>query len=188
MYDGIKVRTEFVREMLHEIIKPVVIASNDYIHNENRPVPPALDVAVLLLGTALAESGLREIRQGPTDEAHDALSFWQIEPATHLDIWHNFLLYRPRLQHAIEISTGMRISCCDMSAPDWWLSANARYACWMARVCYMREPDKIPNLLTAKSITPFAALWKKIYNTAGGKGTEAHFLKAWMGEVEEVKL
>ena len=47
----------------------------------------------LLLGTALQETGLRNIQQvgGP------ALGYFQMEPATHDDIWENFLAYRPDL-------------------------------------------------------------------------------------------
>ncbi len=47
----------------------------------------------LLLATAIQESHLTHRKQigGP------ALSYFQIEPKTHNDIWDNFLKYRPQL-------------------------------------------------------------------------------------------
>ena len=48
----------------------------------------------LILGTAIVESGLTYLKQhgdGP------ALGLWQVEPATHEDLYTNFLNYRPEL-------------------------------------------------------------------------------------------
>ena len=48
----------------------------------------------LLLGTAVQESRITYLRQlgnGP------ALGLFQMEPATHNDIWDNFLEYKPEL-------------------------------------------------------------------------------------------
>ncbi len=54
----------------------------------------------LLLGTALIESNLIHRRQlglgGP------ALSFFQMESATHNDIWENFLKYRAKLAGCVK--------------------------------------------------------------------------------------
>lgn len=51
----------------------------------------------LLLGTAIQESGLVHVRQvgGP------ALGYWQMEPATHDDIWASFVQHRPELRRAL---------------------------------------------------------------------------------------
>jgi hypothetical protein len=51
----------------------------------------------LLLATAIQESHLTHRKQirGP------ALSYFQIEPETHQDIWDNFLAYRPTLARKI---------------------------------------------------------------------------------------
>ena len=52
----------------------------------------------LLLGTACAESNLGTYLHqvgGP------ALGVFQIEPATHTDIWENYLLYRGELRETV---------------------------------------------------------------------------------------
>ncbi|QNT79169.1 hypothetical protein [Entomobacter blattae] len=47
----------------------------------------------LVTGTALAESHARYVKQ-----INDpALGLWQMEPATHKDIWQNYLHYKPDL-------------------------------------------------------------------------------------------
>ena len=72
------------------------------IHLQDRVIAPALDkinlwsraVEELVHGTAIVESGLTYLKQhgdGP------ALGVWQIEPATHEDLYTNFLDYRPEL-------------------------------------------------------------------------------------------
>lgn len=198
-------KTEFLRELDRLIIAPVVGAFTNYhLKDTARPLisegdpPDPRDLRILLLATALAESGLRELQQGPTDEPSDALSFWQIEPATHLDIYNNFLQNRPVLRSVIRENTGMLIFPTDVSAPPilnrkfqsakggcpphWFLVANPRYACFMARICYFRTPDLIPPW--EGDIEPFARLWKAAYNTGGGKGTVEHFCEAWASRVK----
>ena len=54
----------------------------------------SLSAEELVLGTAIVESGLTYLKQhgdGP------ALGLWQVEPATHDDLYTNFLNYRPEL-------------------------------------------------------------------------------------------
>ena len=54
----------------------------------------SLSAEELVRGTAIVESGLTYLKQhgdGP------ALSFWQVEPATHDDLYTNFLNFRPEL-------------------------------------------------------------------------------------------
>lgn len=53
----------------------------------------------LLIGTALQESGLRHLRQM---HGGIALSVYQIEPATALDVWDNFLSRHPRCAEIVE--------------------------------------------------------------------------------------
>ena len=72
------------------------------IHLLDRVIAPALEkiglwsraAEELVLGTAIIESGLTYLKQhgdGP------ALGLWQVEPATHDDLYTNFLNYRPEL-------------------------------------------------------------------------------------------
>ena len=54
----------------------------------------SLSAEELVLGTAIVESGLTYLKQhgdGP------ALGLWQVEPATHDDLYTNFLNFRPEL-------------------------------------------------------------------------------------------
>ena len=122
----------------------------------------------LLLGTALVESGGHAIRQhggGP------ALGLFQMEPTTHDDIWENFIRYRPNLY--TKIKAAAHYGGAMPPVPDV-MSWNARYACAMARIHYLRVPEPLPA-----SVEGMAAYYKKFYNTTAGKGTVERFLEAW---------
>ena len=70
------------------------------IHLQDRVIAPALDKSGLwsraaekvVLGTAIVESGLTYLSQ---HGKCPALGLWQIVPATHEDLYTNFLNYRP---------------------------------------------------------------------------------------------
>lgn len=120
----------------------------------------------LLLGTAIAESGLRALKQrgGP------ALGLWQMEPATHDDIVHNYLDYRGELRNKVLFATA------SIGFNSDYLVFNLRYACAFARIHYMRVPEPLPR---ENDIEGQARYWKKYYNTEAGKGTVKHYLKEW---------
>jgi hypothetical protein len=119
----------------------------------------------LLMGTALAESGLVHIQQtggGP------ALGVFQMEPATHDDIWENFLRFKPGLLNDLKGLT-MR----DMDLHEQ-LRGNLFYAAAMCRIHYLRVREPLP----APDDWPgFAAYWKDHYNTRAGAGTVEGFLQ-----------
>lgn len=127
----------------------------------------------LVLGTALQESGLRYLKQlndGP------ALGLWQMEPATHDDLWLNFLSYRPELAERIKALCAAPIAEA--------LAGNLWYAAAMCRVHYFRAPEAIPE---AGQLHAQAALWKLRYNTPRGKGSASEYVANWrhyMGEDE----
>jgi hypothetical protein len=115
----------------------------------------------LLLGTAIQESRLTYIRQlggGP------ARGLWQMEPFTHDDIWTHFLAFRSAL--------ATKVRALGHSADE--LETNHPYAAAMARLKYYRSPLHMP---AHGDINGYAHLWKVVYNTAGGAGTEAEFLE-----------
>ena len=124
------------------------------------------EAEALLLGTALAESGLRALRQ----DGGPALGLWQMEPGTHQDIWNSFLMYRAELTRRLQ-------STCRMDAPFYpeQLVYNLRYACAMARVHYMRVAEALPE---ADDVEGQARYWKQHYNTPLGAGTIEHFMEA----------
>jgi hypothetical protein len=118
----------------------------------------------LLLGTALAESGLSALVQsggGP------ALGVYQIEPATHADIWRNYLATRPVVAARV-----LSLAAAGLGQPAQ-LVWNLGYATAMARLVYRRRPEPLP---AAEDIPGLAAYWKAHFNTAAGKGTAAEFI------------
>jgi len=144
--------------------------ATDLLELAIRPTLAALDMGGeaaerQMLGTALAESGGTALRQrggGP------ALGLWQMEPATHDDIWDDFLAHRHDMGRRV-LEAGL---CSDRSTDA--LAWNLRYACAMARVHYWRVPAAIPDALEDQ-----ARYWKRHYNTSAGKGTVEHYLDAW---------
>lgn len=122
----------------------------------------------LLLGTAMQESRLTHRTQlggGP------ALGLFQMEPATHDDIWTNFLKYRNALGKLItDLRTATPVDALGQ------LRQNDRYAAGMARVHYKRASGPLP---AAGDTDAMAAYWKKYYNTPSGAGKQEHYVKLW---------
>lgn len=119
----------------------------------------------LLMGTAAQESALGAyVKQvsGP------ALGIFQMEPATHSDIWNNYLVYRIPLGSKISDATSSSYMVGSAESLIW----NLRYAAIMARVQYLRVPKALPEL---NNIDGLASYWKKWYNTPLGRGTESEF-------------
>lgn len=122
----------------------------------------------LVLGTALQESRLTYIKQlgnGP------AVGLFQMEPATHKDIWENFLRYRSDLTDKVRELAGQVAT----PAPEEMIW-NMRYACAMCRVHYRRVREPLP---TAGDRPSQAAYWKQHYNTPLGRGTQTEYIENW---------
>ncbi len=119
----------------------------------------------LVLGTAIQESGLQYLQQlggGP------ARGLWQMERATHDDIWQNFLHFRTKL--------GLNVLG-PYTRPDHTrLAWDLAYACAMCRIAYLRCPDALP---AAGDINGQAVFWKRWYNTPLGKGTVDQYTANW---------
>ena len=149
-----------IKQFKNEIILPALTGMDAY--------SPAAEN--LLIGTALVESRLTYIRQlggGP------ALGLFQMEPATHDDIWENYLRFRDELADSVRGD----------SAPyAERLIYDLRYACAMARAHYMRVPKALPD---AYNIEGLGAYWKDHYNTNLGKGTVQKFVDAYTEYVED---
>lgn len=130
----------------------------------------------LLLGTAAQESRfgtyLHQIN-GP------ALGVFQMEPETEMDIWYRFLAYRPAIENAVELTTGVSGPSC------MHLRGNLIYQIAMARVHYFRVPHPLPD---PGDIDGMAAYWKQHYNTPLGRGTTDEFVKnyrRYVGDFQE---
>lgn len=132
------------------------------------PVIPYSDVAVeLVLGTAAVESHFEHLQQiqGP------ALGLWQIEPATHDDLWRNYILHRPPLRERMLALCGLWPTRADQ------LRTNLLYGAAMCRVHYRRSPVPLPSTVT--DVRGLAWVWKRAYNTSAGKGTIDQFISAY---------
>ena len=118
----------------------------------------------LLLGTACTESNCGEyVHQvnGP------ALGIYQMEPATHYDIWSNFLKYKENIVRNI------LLLCNFNEAPDSQeMVCNLKYATIMARIHYLRVPKVLPS---ANDLNALGDYYKQYYNTPLGKGSSEKF-------------
>lgn len=117
----------------------------------------------LLMGTAAQESNLTYLHQlgGP------AKGVFQIEPATHDDIYKNFLHYRADLERRVTNTAGRGANLHDE------LVTNLAYATVIARLVYSRVKEPLP---AATDIEGMAAYWKAHFNTPLGRGTEEEFV------------
>ncbi len=135
----------------------------------------SVSAAQLLLGTAVHESGglkhRRQVGGGP------ALSFFQMERATHDDIWANYLRYKKSL--AASITSLMT----DANANKHnELEFNDNYAAGMARAHYRRVSQALPE---ANDLEGHANYWKAHYNTSLGAGTPTKYLNDWRHHVPD---
>ena len=119
----------------------------------------------LLLGTALAESYLAYLKQKPGP----ALGLFQIEPATHFDIWRNYLRYRPRLAAKV---AGLTAVFSLAHPPHERLITDLDYATVMARLVYRRDRFALPS---SHDLVGLGAYYKRVFNTYAGKGSAASF-------------
>lgn len=127
----------------------------------------------LVLGTALQESGLQALHQvgGP------ALGFFQMEPATHDDIWTNFLTGQR------ELAARLRTLLAGVALPKTaQLVGNAYYAAAMCRVFYVRLDAPLP---AAGDLAGQAAYYKRHYNTPAGAATADEYIANWRAAFPE---
>ena len=90
-----------------------------------------------------------------------ALGIFQMEPATHDDIWNNYLIFHNDLFNKVII---LRNGNAKLSQ-----RANLSYQIAMARVHYLRVKEALPH---HTDIPQLARYWKQYYNTNLGKGTK----------------
>ena len=134
---------------------------------------------MLLLATAAIESKCGYyIRQvgGP------ALGIWQMEPATHEDIWENSDVIR---------KVGFSDKIIELSSPvvsnlEESIILSATYACAMARLKYSMDAEPLPDHNNLMAMYDY---YKRIYNTPLGASTYAKFEAAYVAcGLDEVTL
>ena len=124
------------------------------------------DARSLIYRTGKAESGYKTLQQyggGP------ALGFFQMEPNTALDIWNNYVMYRPKYRDKL-YSLGF-----DDGTLEFCLLSNIGLQAAFCRLHYRRVPSALPSM---DNLENQAKYWKKYYNSDLGKGTVKHFMEA----------
>jgi len=128
----------------------------------------------LVLYTACQESHLEYLRQlgmeGIGRGSSMALGLFQMEKATHDDIWVNYLRHRPGIATAVR-----QFELEGLYDDDNYLelAGNLYYAAAMCRVHYLRVPEALPR---ADDLRGLANYWKRYYNTSAGHGTPQQFI------------
>jgi hypothetical protein len=97
-----------------------------------------------------------------------ALGIYQMEPDTYYDIFDNFLKYKSNLKSRVFNFLNIKN---EPNANE--LITNMKLATIMARIFFLRNPEKIPPY---NNINEIANYWKKYYNTAAGKGDQDKFI------------
>ncbi|MBD3647133.1 MAG: hypothetical protein HUJ31_06670 [Pseudomonadales bacterium] len=161
MIDAIQLRELVIEPTLHDM----------EIHWPGASVPAAVN---LLIGIVFHESlGATYLKQvnGP------ALGIYQIEPATHQDVWDNYLSYRPQ-QREFALNLLPRNAGDPSQSPVMlnhaYLVHNLQYATFIARLIVYRKSFEWPN--DPNDVSGLATIWKDHYNSNLGAGTENQFI------------
>lgn len=122
----------------------------------------------LVIGTALHESKLKYIQQikGP------AMGLFQMEPATHKDLYENYLQFNPTLKNRVNELAGQFEG--SIPDPDEMIG-NLNYATAMCRIHYRRVKAMLPAPTDARGLATYAKRW---YNTPAGKATVEQYEEA----------
>ena len=124
------------------------------------------DAVDLVYKTGNAETGYRHLKQmggGP------AIGFWQVEPATLIDIMDNYVKFRPELEKRLK---NLGFSSEDMETR---VMSNIALQAVFCRLKYKRDKYALPQ---SNDLEAQAKYWKRVYNTHLGKGTIKHFMEA----------
>jgi hypothetical protein len=144
-------------------------------------IPNTRAAEALILATAAHESGgfhaIDQVTRPDDITAGPARGLWQIEPSTHADLYLNYLRFRPTLMAALESFLA--------AAPDrdQQLATNLAYGCAVARLLYHRRRVVLPATADPQAL---GREWKRLFNTAKGKGTLAQFSAAYERHVAPV--
>lgn len=154
----------------------VNISPIQFIQTIIRPANDALGLSgfnaeKIMLGTAVNESRLRNIRQfgGP------ALGYFQDEPGDHDDLWKNWLsshsIIKKKLLTLLPEHVNPSANC---------LIDYPIYAAAICRLHYYRIPKLIPDDLDGQ-----AEYYKQYYNTSKGAATVQGYINNWNSFIGE---
>lgn len=126
----------------------------------------------LVLGTGLTESQYKFLDQ-TTPGVGPAYGPWQMEKATHDDLWVNYIAFQPSALRTVVLAiSGETRDSEDVPRayipPITTLHWNLLYGAAMCRLHYRRVRATIP---AAEDYVGMAGYWKEHYNTVRGRGT-----------------
>jgi hypothetical protein len=146
----------------------VVIPTLKYLDSE---IPYSEEAVDLLMMTCAHEStGGTYLRQKGMTDVRGAFGVYQMELATHEDIWDNFIENRDSLSDIVKEITS------DYLKPSMDLISNLAYATAMARVHYWRVPEALPSKDDIRYWPKLGIYAKKYYNTHLGKATSSKYV------------
>ena len=124
-------------------------------------------IELLVMTCAIESDGGSFIKQvnGP------ALGIFQMEEATHDDLWHNFLMHDHRRLTLMQVHFN-----CQIFPSANRMVTDLRYAAAMARLLYARFPDRLPDKDDIEGLYDY---YKKFYNTEKGKSKKAPSIKKY---------
>ena len=125
-------------------------------------IPYSITAENLIMGTGMAESRYKEFVQRNNGPAR---GWWQMEPATHNDIYWNYLAFKPGVASLVDGGPGDA----DRMVYD------LRYAVLMCRIHYFRVKQPLP----ANEPRALGEYYKRFYNTLEGKATVGKFVEAY---------
>ncbi len=150
------------RDVLQWVIRPTL----QYLDPE---IPYSRAAERLLLGTAIHESGNLQWLDQTSPGPGPAYGLWQMEAATHYDLWSRFIEPRQALAYKL------RSLRAPFPSPIEQLRTTLTYACAMARTLYYRSPDPMPDV---NDVDAMAAWAKRVFNTVKGKATVDDYRRA----------
>lgn len=132
----------------------------------------------LVLGTAAHESGgfqyLDQVTGKGDATIGPAYGLYQIEPATHRDLFANFLRFHADLQ-----SKALNLRAIAPEA-DEQLVTNLAYATAICRLIYYRAQPPLPD---ADDVQGMAGYWFRFYNRSGVERRRAEWVENYREHV-----
>lgn len=165
-----------------------VIEATLHAYDEVKPGAYSENAVALLMGTAAQESvmGTYLVQIG----SGTAKGFFQVEQATALDNWINYLRYQPEQARFVRsiispaaaaeifspVTDEVRESILASEILDRELTVNLMYNCLMARIKYLRVPHPLPSHANVQGMAEY---WDTYYNANGDHGFPEDFIKAY---------
>jgi hypothetical protein len=136
---------------------------------------------ILLIGTCGLETNygsyVKQVGGGP------ALGIYQMEVATHLDCWKNYLNRSILGRNVLDVSAVSFDFISSLTPPSEPLIYNLYYATLMARVHYLRVKEPLP---TATDAVGLATYYKTYYNTNMGKADLSNAVDVFKGLITKL--